>query len=158
MTRGPRPVLLCFDGSEGSAHAITQAGRLLAGRRAVVLTVWEPLATWEPYDPVTILSSPVSKAAARALDLAAIAQEVAEDRMSEGVSLAGRAGFSAEGRAEQGKPWRAICDVAAEEDAETIVMGARGLSRVQSMLLGSVSLAVLVHAHRPVLIVPPTGD
>ena len=55
------PVLLCFDGSDDPATAIAQAGELLAPRRAVVLTVWEPVATWEPYDPATILSAPVSK-------------------------------------------------------------------------------------------------
>ena len=38
-----------------------------------------------------------------------------------------------------------ICDVANELDAELIVLGARGLSRVQSAL-GSVSAAVVQHA------------
>ena len=56
-----------------------------------------------------------------------------------------------------GKTWRAICDVAGEIDAVTIVLGARGLSRVGSLLLGSVSSAVLVHAKRPVLVVPHHG-
>jgi nucleotide-binding universal stress UspA family protein len=52
-----------------------------------------------------------------------------------------------------GKAWRTICDVASEVGAEVIVLGARGLSRVGGMLLGSVSSAVAVHAKRPVLIV-----
>ena len=52
------PVLLCFDGSDDAATAIAQAAELLAPRRAVVLTVWEPVATWEPYDPATILPGP----------------------------------------------------------------------------------------------------
>ena len=56
-----------------------------------------------------------------------------------------------------GKTWRAICDVAGEIDAATIVLGARGLSQVASLLLGSVSSAVLVHAKRPVLVVPHHG-
>jgi hypothetical protein len=47
------PVLLCFDGSDDAAAAIAQAAELLASRRAVVLTVWEPVATWESYDPAT---------------------------------------------------------------------------------------------------------
>jgi hypothetical protein len=38
--------------------------------------------------------------------------------------------------------------------AAPIVLGARGLSRVQSLLLGSVSSAVAAHANRALLIVP----
>jgi nucleotide-binding universal stress UspA family protein len=56
-----------------------------------------------------------------------------------------------------GKTWRTICDVAGEIDAATIVLGARGLSRMGSLLLGSVSFAVTVHAKRPVLVVPHRG-
>ena len=42
-------------------------------RRAVVLTVWEPVATWEPYDPATILSAPVSKLLSKELGIDEIA-------------------------------------------------------------------------------------
>lgn len=38
--------------------------------------------------------------------------------------------------------------------ARPIVLGARGLGRVESMLLGSVSIAVIFHSKRPVLVVP----
>lgn len=147
------PVLLCFDGSDDAAKAIAEAGAVFSSRSAVVLAVWEPSATWEPYDPATILTAPVSKLASRALELDETAEAVAEEKAEEGVSLAVAAGFTAQGRIVPGKPWRAICDVAEEIDASTIVVGARGLSRLQSVLLGSVSSTVAVHAKRPVLIV-----
>jgi nucleotide-binding universal stress UspA family protein len=153
--RDARSVLLCFDGSEDAAAAIANAGEVLSPRTAVVLTVWEPVAVWEPYDPVTILSAPVSKLASKALGLDEIADELAREKMDRGVVLARKAGFEAQGRVAKGKSWRAICDVAEEIDAATIVVGARGLSRVESVLLGSVSSAVAIHAMRPVLIVPP---
>ena len=153
---GP-PVLLCFDGSDDAATAIARAAELLAQRRAVVLTVWEPVATWEPYDPATIVSAPVSKLLSRSLGIDEIAAEVAEEKVKQGVALASSAGFAAQGRVTHGKTWRAICDVAGEIDAATIVLGARGLSQVGSLLLGSVSSAVLVHAKRPVLVVPHHG-
>ena len=151
------PVLLCFDGSDDAAKAVAQAGELLAPRRAVVLTVWEPVATWEPYDPATIVSAPVSKLLSRALGVDEIAAELAEEKVKQGVALASSAGFAAQGRVTHGKTWRAICEVADEIDAATIVLGARGLSKVGSLLLGSVSSAVLVHAKRPVLVVPHHG-
>jgi nucleotide-binding universal stress UspA family protein len=149
------PVLLCFDGSGAAAAAIAKAGELMGPRTAVALTVWEPVAVWEPYDPATILNAPLSKLASKRLGLDVIADELAHEKADHGVAVARLAGFDAQGRVESGKAWRAICDVAEELGAEAIVVGARGLSRVQSALLGSVSSAVLVHAHRPVLVVPP---
>lgn len=150
----PSPTLLCFDGSDNAASAIAEAGKVLVPGPAVVLTVCEPLPTWEPHDPATILSAPLSKVASRALDLEEIAQQVAEETMKQGVPLATAAGFTAEGRTARGNAWRTIGEVAEEIDAATIVMGARGQSRVESVLLGSVSAAVAAHTRRPLLIVP----
>ena len=150
-------MLLCFDGSDDAATAIAQAAELLAPRRAVVLTVWEPVATWEPYDPATILTAPVSKLVSGELGIDEITAELAEEKVKQGLAVASSAGFAAQGRVAHGKTWRTICDVAGEIDAVTIVLGARGLSRVESLLLGSVSSAVLVHAKRPVLVVPHHG-
>lgn len=149
-----RPALLCFDGSEDASAAITRSGEILKSNLAVVLTVWEPFAVWEPYDPATILSAPLAKLASKALALDQIAEEVAQDKVTQGVALAVVAGFTADSRTAKGKAWRTICSVAEEIDASVIVLGARGLSRVGSLLLGSVSSAVSVHAKRPVLIVP----
>lgn len=153
-TPSAAPVLLCFDGSEDAAGAIASAGRELSGSSAVVLTVWEPVASWAPYDPATILTAPLSRLASHALGLDESMRDLAHERMQHGIALAAEAGFHAEGRLEQGKPWRVICQVADAIGAEPIVVGARGLGRVESALLGSVSSAVLFHARRPVLVVP----
>jgi nucleotide-binding universal stress UspA family protein len=150
-----RPVLLCFDGSEDAAAAIASAGELLGSRPAVVLTVQEPIRSWQPYDPATILDAPIGRLLSKALELEEIADEVAHDEAKRGAELARAAGFEAQVRVARGKAWRAICDAAGDLDAAVIVLGARGLSRVQSALLGSVSAAVSVHAGRPVLIVHP---
>ncbi|MHB1568805.1 MAG: universal stress protein [Solirubrobacteraceae bacterium] len=153
-----RPALLCFDGSADAVAAIEQARRVLSIERAVVLSVCEPLPGWEPYDPLTALSAPLSRLASRALDLDEICEQLTGERMREGLSLARAAGFAAEGRTARGKPWRVICHVAEELDAAAIVLGARGLGRVGSLLLGSVSFAVAAHAKRPLVIVPTPGD
>jgi nucleotide-binding universal stress UspA family protein len=148
-----RPALICFDGSDDAAAAIAKAGEMLAPRPAVVLTVWEPVASWAPYDPATILSAPLSRLASRALDLDEVTRDVSREQMERGTELATSAGFEAQGRLEEGKPWRIICRVADALGAEPIVIGTRGLGRVESALLGSVSTAVVFHATRPVLVV-----
>ena len=151
-------VLLCFDGSDDASAAIAKAGELLAPRAATVLTVWEPVASWAPYDPATILSAPLSRLAANEMDFDEIVRDLARERMHHGIGLAAAAGFRAEGRLEKGKAWRMICRVADQLGAEPIVLGARGLGRVQSALLGSVSSAVVLHAKRPLLVVPRHED
>lgn len=147
-------ILLCFDGSEDAAAAVASAGRVLAPRAAVVLTVWEPVAVWEPYDPATILSAPLDRLASKALGVDEITRALSQEKLDRGVELAREAGFQADGRIARGKAWHAICQVATELDPEVIVLGARGLGRMRGMLLGSVSSAVSVHAKHPVLIVP----
>jgi nucleotide-binding universal stress UspA family protein len=148
-------VLLCFDGSANAARAIEVAGSLLAPAIAIVLTVWEPVRSWEPYDPGALLSQAVTRMGADSLGLDQIAGDLAREKADRGLGLAQGAGFDAAAAVEHGKPWRAICDAADEAGASVVVLGARGLSRVQSALLGSVSAAVVVHASRPVLVIPP---
>jgi nucleotide-binding universal stress UspA family protein len=149
-----RPVLLCFDGSDDATRAIERAGELLGPRSAIVLTVSQPIETWEPYDP-SPLSTLVAMLGSKALKLDELATELASDDVDRGLGIAQAAGFRATGRIAHGKPWRAICDAADELDASVIVVGARGRSPVQSALLGGVSSAVTTHAHRPVLVVRP---
>lgn len=153
MNANTKPILLCFDGSSDAENAIRGAGDLLGPRPAVVITVSEPLRLWEPSDPATIMEAPMGKLLSKALQLEEIIDEVAQEQVNRGVELARAAGFDAQGRVARGKPWRAICEVADQVDADAIVLGARGLSRVESALLGSVSATVSSHAGRPVLII-----
>lgn len=145
------PLLLCYDGSEDAAHAIKRAGELFTGRRALVVTVWrQPLVglggiAWSGESP--------SMAGVPELD-----REVAENAgrvAADGVRLAEQAGLIAEPRAVQGSGpvWSTILELAERNDAATIVMGSRGLTGLRSMLLGSVSSAVVGHADRPTLVI-----
>jgi nucleotide-binding universal stress UspA family protein len=153
MNEKTKPILLCFDGSNDAQNAIHRAGRLLGPRPAVVIAVSEPVRLWEPSDPATVLGAPIGKLLSKAVQLEETIDEVAQAQVNRGVELARAAGFDARGRVAREKPWRAICDVGNEIDAEAIVLGARGLSRVESALLGSVSATVVAHAGRPVLVI-----
>ena len=147
-------VLLCYDGSDDAAAAISSAGALLVSKNAVVLTAWEEAASWEPFDPASILGAGVGKFAAEASGIDDIVSDVAKDKLAHGVELAKAAGYAqATGRLGCGRAWRVICDVADELEAGTIVLGARGQSRLESVLVGSVCSAVIAHTARPVLVI-----
>ena len=89
-----------------------------------------------------------------AIDAASVRS--ARERAEDGVERARRAGLTAEPRVrERGVTiWGTILDEAADIDASAIVLGTRGLTGVESLLLGSVSHAVVQHADRPVAVVP----
>lgn len=148
------PVLLAYDGSSDAEAAIVEAGRLLAPCEAVVVTAWEPAATWAPYDPVTVITAPVERLISRAARVDESLREIAQERMERGVRIAADAGFHAEGRLVRGRPAHVVCAVADEIGADPIVVGARGAGRLESALLGSVSASLVVQAKRPVLVVP----
>jgi nucleotide-binding universal stress UspA family protein len=79
----------------------------------------------------------------------------------EGVHIAREAGLEAEAIAVKaaGPVWKTILKIAERHEAAAIVMGSRGLTGIRSILLGSVSNAVVHHAERPTLVVhTPTND
>ena len=63
------------------------------------------------------------------------------------------AGFEVEKHAREGDPAQTIIDVATEQDADLIVVGARGNTGVRRFLLGSVPSKVSHHAPSSLLIV-----
>jgi nucleotide-binding universal stress UspA family protein len=56
-------------------------------------------------------------------------------------------------RLKQGDPKDTVCQVAEEEEADLIIMGSRGLSRLESILTNSVSQYVFQLTSRPMLLV-----
>jgi nucleotide-binding universal stress UspA family protein len=143
------PILLCYDGSEPSRHAIAVAAGLLVERGAVVLNV----------GPLEVVAEAYAAEGSGAADTAIAASAQAEAVAEAGAAEARQVGFSAETRSEVDTPvWRAIVRVADELDASVIVLGSEGLSGLRELLEGSVSHAAAAHAGRPVLVVTrPSG-
>jgi nucleotide-binding universal stress UspA family protein len=146
-------ILICYDGSEDSHAAIDQAGTLLGGQPATVLTVWEP------FIQVLTRTSYGFGMTADTLNIDEIdaanrggAQSLAEA----GAKLAREAGLDAQARtcAQASTIADAILETAGELDASAIVIGSRGLTGVKSVLLGSVSHRLIQHADRTVIVVP----
>jgi nucleotide-binding universal stress UspA family protein len=144
------PVLICYDGTEESEHAIDAAAALFGPGQAVVLDVGPPETVGESLAPVSSIV-PVPESS-----FADLNTSEALGRARLGAARAESAGFAAEPRAALATPtWQGIVDVADEIDAAVIVLGSRGLTGVREHLRGSVSHEVAEHAGRPVLIVPP---
>lgn len=144
-------ILIAYDGSADAQTAIETAGALFAGSPVVVLTVWEGF--------TDVVSRAGAGLAAAPLDFEEIDRantRAAQERAEEGCGLARGAGLEPEPRnaRQEGTVWQTILSQADAAGADAIVMGSRGLTGVRSLLLGSVSHAVLQHADRPVIVVP----
>lgn len=142
-THASGPVVFAYDGSELAKLAVEEAGQLVAGREALVLTVWRP------FDVGFVPPGGLSLDAKQIAEVRAAAEQTADD----GVSLASAAGFRARSMAVEAAPsWKAIADVADERDASLIVLGSHGRRGVKGVFIGSVAAAVAAHSKRSVLI------
>jgi nucleotide-binding universal stress UspA family protein len=146
-----RPVLFCYDGSEGSKAALSVAVELVMHPAdAVVLVVWTPVALQLARGGSLLAAVPnegeiddEESAAAQRL-----ADEGAEAARSRGYNASARIVRANESVA------RAIREIAREIDARLIVCGQRGRGPIAAAVLGSVSHQLSAHAERPVLIAP----
>ncbi|MEA2419511.1 MAG: hypothetical protein QOE60_1717 [Thermoleophilaceae bacterium] len=138
------PVLIAYDGSEYAKAAIEQAGEQLRdGRRAIVLTVWQP------FGAAGFVGAPMVPPVGVEEGFEREARRVAE----EGAGLARRAGFEAEPEVERGDPvWQRIVESADEHGASIVVMGSHGRTGLSRVLMGSVAGTASSHTARPVLI------
>ncbi|MGV1049272.1 MAG: universal stress protein [Solirubrobacterales bacterium] len=143
------PVLIAYDGSDFAKAAIVEAGRQLRpGRRAIVVTVTEPM------DQIPFIGAagvPIDDDSMKAFYDAA--RTGGEKTAEEGCELARAAGLEPEPLVATGAPiWNRIVEAADEHGADLIVIGSRGLSGLKYAVLGSVAAAVSQHSRRTVLI------
>jgi nucleotide-binding universal stress UspA family protein len=143
-------ILIAYDGSEDAQEAIKRAAILFPGHPVTVLTVWQ-----------RFVETTAAAGAGMGLmvDYDAIdsaTEKAATEQATAGVQVVRDAGLEATPRvavATATIPLTILAEAAAV-DADAILMGTRGLGGIKSLLLGSVSNAVLQHAERPVVIVP----
>lgn len=146
-------IVISYDGSPDAQAAIDRAAELMNGAPATVVTVWESF-----LDVVARTGwGGIAAFGATATDsdeLDAESAKSAEATAAEGAERALRAGLQAESRARrrEGTIAETILSEADDVSANLIVVGTRGRSGLKSLLLGSVSHAVLQHADRPVMV------
>jgi nucleotide-binding universal stress UspA family protein len=137
-----RKILVAFDGSPSAANALEQALALpeLAHGTMKVLAIVPPyegdLELVGVRDPEAVMQGQIDalrRAASAALGPAA-------DRVAVVI--------------EEGKAYQKIVEVAGDESCDLVVMGRRGLRRLERMLMGSVTARVIAHSTKDVLVVP----
>jgi nucleotide-binding universal stress UspA family protein len=145
-----KPVLFCYDGSDGSKTALAAAVEMIKPADAVALAVWTPAAVQLARAGSFLVAVPNEGEIDE--QEAARAREIAED----GAEAARARGYNASARIARADESvaRAIDEVAEEIDAGLVVCGQRGRGPVSSALLGSVSHALATHTRRPLLIAP----
>ena len=148
------PALFAGDGSDAAAHALRTATGLLRSRPAIAATAWE---TTSYAVGVALLAIPSGVAEVGAERIDDAARTHAADTASDAGALLAAAGWSCESVALEARhnAAEAIASAAAEHDAAVVVTGTRGRSPIAATLLGSTAEALLRHAGRPVLVVPP---
>ncbi|CAA0127058.1 Universal stress protein/MSMEI_3859 [Mycolicibacterium vanbaalenii] len=121
------PVIVGWDGSAGAEKALEAAMRLLPDRDLLLVSV-------DNDDPVD--------------EPASVDAEVLGSRKVERLRVERGHGFPAHACAD------ALISAARDHDAAVIVVGSRGRSAARKILLGSVAMATLHNAERPVMVVP----
>ena len=150
-------IVLCYDGSADAQAAIDRAGLLMAGSDATVLVIWETVLEAMPRHGsfgmgFGMVAAPYGDNGAGD----AAIKQAAVDTAADGVKRAAAVGLIAQPRVvNRGADIAAvILAEAADLEADVNVLGTRGLGGVKSLMLSSVSNAVLHHSDRAVLVVP----
>jgi nucleotide-binding universal stress UspA family protein len=146
-------ILICYDGSPDSKAAIEHGAELLQGQPATVLTVWQPFVEVISHMPSGF---GLTTGMVDAEEIDEVTRQNAEKSSLEGAELARNAGMDAQAHvsSQETTTADAILKEADVVGATAILMGSRGLTGVKSLLLGSVSHAVIQHADRTVIVVP----
>ena len=135
-------IVVGTDGSPGAEAAVQKAIELLSGSGATVHLVCV-------YPGQSALERIGMTARQEPADLRGVAADVLARDERRFVD----AGFTVEKHVREGDPAHVIIDVAGEQDADLIVVGARGGTGLRRFMLGSVSSKLAHHAPSSVLIV-----
>jgi nucleotide-binding universal stress UspA family protein len=137
-----RKILVAIDGSESSIHALRESFKLATNEKSWVTVV----SVVPPYegelelvgvrDVKTALKQPCEKVLSMASDIAKTERALIKTVC------------------EEGEIYERIVDLADAENCDLIVMGRKGMSRLEKTLVGSVTARVIGHTQRDVLVVP----
>ncbi len=133
-----KKILVGYDGSEGSEHAMNRAILLLDQYGELILLAVIP----SPSD-MTFVDTEMYKTV----------RKKAEKIISDVVIDIGKQDFIVTTKVEEGDPAAIIIDIASKLNVDLIVLGSRGTSEFGHYPIGSVANKVVQYAHKPVMVV-----
>jgi nucleotide-binding universal stress UspA family protein len=133
-----RKILVAYDGSASSKNALKQAFKLAKWIKVVAV-----IPNYMGDLDLTAISNIKEVILGPGQKLLAEAKEIAENHKAPILT-----------NLEQGEPYEQIVQVAADENCDLIVMGRRGLSKLERELMGGVTARVIGHTSKDVLVVP----
>lgn len=139
-----RKILVAFDGSESSRNALKQAVKLAETEKSWI----KVLAVVPLYNGELELVGVSNIKRVLAGSSEKLIKEAKEISQAEGISIITSV--------EQGRAYEKIVYMADAEDCDIIVMGRRGVRRIEKVLMGSVTSRVIGYTRKEVLVVP--GD
>jgi nucleotide-binding universal stress UspA family protein len=137
-----RPIVVGYDGREGSHAALDEALRLAEDLGAPVVLVF----SFEP-----------SRFGGEVADLDAVVQERGRAVLAEALARVAGSGVEAETSQRLQPPADGLIAEADERDAQMIVVGSTGEGPLRGILVGSTSYKLLHLSTRPVLVVRGSG-
>lgn len=138
-----KKILVAVDGSESSMNALKESFKLAANEKSWITAV----SVVPPYTGD--------------LDIVGVGRDVFqsmrrpyEKALSDALALAKKKGASIKTVCEEGEPYERLVDLVRSVKCDLIVMGRRGLKRLERVFVGSVTARVIGHSSVDVLVVP----
>ena len=137
-----RKILVAVDNSESGRNALHQAFKL-ANEEKCWITVTSVVPPYE--GEIELLG---------VKDIRAALRKPCDEALAEVEKIAKTERMLVKTVCEEGEVHERIVDLADAENCDVIVMGKRGLHRIERALIGSVTARVIGHTQRDVLVVP----
>jgi len=150
-----KKILVPLDGSEHSMRALDiaiQIAKRFEGKITLIHVYSVSVRPVVVPEPATLAPGVPMMAPAEYSKVAEAVKAAGERILAEGVERARAQGVEAETILREGHTVQEIVKAAKEGEFNLIVMGARGLSRIKEIILGSVSDGVIRNAPCPVLV------
>jgi nucleotide-binding universal stress UspA family protein len=141
-----KKILVAVDGSESSMHALKESFKLANSEKSWI-TVVSVMPSYEgDLDLVSVRNVTESM------------KKPFEDALSDAKKIANEKGALIKTVVEEGEVCERIIDLSDAENSDLIIMGRRGLRRIERVLVGSVTARVIGFTQKDVLVVPKDAE
>ncbi len=138
-----KKILVAVDGSDSSKNALRQACKIARDDESWI-TVLTTIPLFEDQFDTLNMKEKVSRTLREEGDrVLARMKKIAEEEDTCIISML-----------KEGNAFEMILDTAEEDNFDLIVVGRRGMSRIERTLMGSVSASVIAHSKKDILVVP----